>query len=236
MNIKFQNVCAHYKNNKNSVLKNINFEAKKGSWLAIVGPSGSGKTSIINTFYGDLKISTGSIFIDNQNFLKKSFWNKRKYWKKIGFVSQTNNLIDTDDVYTNIKREFLFPWISKKQKEMIHTLLTQFHMFEKIYTRIDELSGGQKQRVELIKLCLKNKLAIFLDEPTNNLDTKTTNIIFKHLKKWTQKHSITTIAVMHDLEAVKEFFDEYIAVVDGEIISSGPVKLLTKKELNNIYK
>ncbi|QJR44367.1 ATP-binding cassette domain-containing protein [Mycoplasma miroungirhinis] len=236
MEIKFSNYYARYNTQKDTQLINIDFEIKSGDMVSIIGSSGAGKTTIFNAFFGDLVKESGDFCIDGINIEQYNKKQKKELYKKIGFLSQETNLIPSDDVYTSILRIYKFPFVKKQIKEKIYALLKQFNMFEYIFTKVSELSGGQKQKVELIKLILINKDLILADEPTNSLDPESSIEFLEILKKLNQEQKITIITIIHDISLASKYFNKFIAIKNGEMISKGNWNNFDQETYDLIFK
>ena len=219
--IEINNVNLSYEKNIN-ILENLNLKIPKNSMVAIIGKSGVGKTTLFNSLLNDLKIQNGEIKIFGKNIKSLT----KKEWKNIinniGFLSQKNNLIEFENVFSNIKKTFsnyknwfyrLFEILTKKQKEDIFEKLNELNILDKLFTRIDQLSGGQQKKVEIAKLLCKKVEIILADEPTSNLDYQSSKIIFETLKNINLKYKTSVLVITHNLDFLKKYFD-YIIFVD----------------------
>ena len=238
MEIKFNNFSGKYKKSSVTVLKDISFTINSGDMIAIIGKSGSGKTSLFNAILKQLHIAQGEIIINNYSLdnIKKREW--KKIIKKVGFLSQDTFLLEDENVFQSILRTYtkyknfffeLFKIITKEQKIEI------FEFLDKSFSAISSLSGGQKQRVEIAKILLKDVDLILADEPTSNLDVKTSNDVIQLLKNINEEKKITILVNVHNIELAKKYFNEYVAIKDGQIIKYGKFDALTEKDINFIY-
>lgn len=202
------------------VLKKISFDVKKGEFLSMIGKSGSGKSTLLYILSTMDTEYNGELFIDNQlvtGLTKDQLAEIRN--QKIGFVFQFH---------------YLLPEFSCLQNVMIPALklgkLSEQEIEEKAYKKLEilglkdqalkpasKLSGGQQQRVAIARSLINDPLIIMGDEPTGNLDSKNTNIVFDIFQELTKDFGQTIIAVTHDDDFARKS-DRIIEMKDGEII------------------
>lgn len=205
-----------FKNDKKDVefLKNINFRINKGELVLITGPSGSGKSTLLNLIGGLDSPSAGKIIIDGEDI---SSFNKNKLAemraKKLAFIFQSYNLLDSLNVEDNIK---LVKKLTGKNID-VNSLLKDVDLegYNKKYPHT--LSGGQMQRVSIARALAKDAPILLCDEPTGALDSKTGLKIMDLLKDLSGKGK-TIIMVTHNLD-YKIYADKLISIKDGQIKS-----------------
>ena len=204
-----------YGENEVLALNKANIEVKQGEFVAILGTSGSGKSTFLNLVGGLDTPTKGEIFIKGKDIskLKKEEQTifRRRY---IGFVFQNYSLMPVLNVYDNV----VLPISSDKGQginhEYIKSLLTELGLWDKRKKYPYELSGGQQQRVAIAR-ALANKPAIILaDEPTGNLDSKTTSEVIGVLKSSSHKYNQTIIMVTHN-EVLAQACDRILRIEDG---------------------
>ena len=228
--IKLDNVCRNYKMGEAEVnaVCDVNLSIKKGEFIAIVGPSGSGKSTMMN-LVGALDLaSKGDIFLDGQNIehLPESDLAQIR-GKKIGFIFQTFNLIPTLTALENVMLPMMFQNIPRsEQRERAEDLLEEVGLSHRLNHLPGELSGGERQRVAIARALANNPEVILADEPTGNLDSKTSEEIIEMFIKL-NKQGKTIIVVTHNLDIAKHA-DKIIRLRDGKIESAKKKKLIKK--------
>lgn len=189
------------------VLKNISFEVKKGEFLSMVGKSGSGKSTllyILSTMDTDYK---GNLFIDNELMTGLSTDKLAAIRnEKIGFVFQFHYLLSEFTCLKNV----MIPAIKlgklseKEIEEKAYEKLKILGLEDQALKPANKLSGGQQQRVAIARALINDPILIMGDEPTGNLDSKNTNIVFDIFQELTQNYGQTIIAVTHDDDFAKK--------------------------------
>ena len=198
-------------------VNDVSFEVEEGEFIAIIGPSGSGKTTILHTIAGLEKPTSGKVYFYDKNIFemsKKELTILRR--KKIGIIYQFYNLIPT----LNVEENILLP-IELDKKKVDKEKLREITKFLDIDDRRkhlpNELSGGQQQKVAIGRALIINPTIILADEPTGNLDSKSSNEIIQLLKKANKEYKQTIIMITHNLEIAK-LADRIIKIEDGRIV------------------
>lgn len=220
--IKLENVWKIYQLGKVelTVLKEMNLEINRGSFVSIIGPSGSGKSTLLNII-GCLDIPTkGKIFLDGQDIQKLSEDELAKIrGKKIGFVFQQFNLLPNLTAIENVVLPMVFQKIPEEKRfGRAKKLLEMVGLGERIFHKPAELSGGEQQRVAIARALANNPEMLITDEPTGNLDSKSGEMIMEILKELYQKGERTIIVVTHDSQ-IASFSKEIVHIKDGQIVS-----------------
>ena len=204
-----------YGENEVLALNKANIEVKQGEFVAILGTSGSGKSTFLNLVGGLDTPTKGEIFIkgkDNSKLKKEEQTIFRRRY--IGFVFQNYSLMPVLNVYDNVVLPISFDKGQGINHEYIKSLLTELGLWDKRKKYPYELSGGQQQRVAIAR-ALANKPAIILaDEPTGNLDSKTTSEVIGVLKSSSHKYNQTIIMVTHN-EVLAQACDRILRIEDG---------------------
>ena len=205
--IKAVNISHSY--SKDIALKNINFEIKKGEFIAIVGESGSGKSTLLSILSTLLKSTSGEVYFEDTNFNDiKDIDTFRQ--KNIGFIFQFHYLIN----YLNIKENIQIA-NEKATNEEIEKLLGLLGIKNIIDKYPNEISGGQRQRAAIARALINKPKVIFADEPTGNLDSKNSQNVFEIFKKLSEEGS-TIIVATHDMNLASKT-DKIVEVKDGQL-------------------
>ncbi|ENZ00433.1 ABC transporter ATP-binding protein [Clostridium thermobutyricum] len=202
---------------KVEALKNINLEIKKGEIIAIIGESGSGKSTLLHMIGGVDKPTSGKVYLNGVDFSKlkdKKLGIIRR--RNIGFVFQEFNLLSSLTVEENIDMPVLLDK-GKVDKEYKKDLISMLHLNGKENSLPSQLSGGQQQRVAIGRALSNKPDVILADEPTGNLDSKTSKEIISLLKYSCKKYNQTLIMITHDISITDEV-DRIIKIEDGEIV------------------
>jgi putative ABC transport system ATP-binding protein len=227
--IRLENVWKIYKMGEVEVhaLRGMNFEVKKGEFVAIMGPSGSGKSTAVNMI-GCLDVPTkGEIYLEHRNIAHLSESELAQIrGQKIGFVFQTFNLIPTLTAKENVMLPMIFQGVShQKRIERAEKLLRMVKLGDRMDHKPTELSGGQQQRVAIARSLANNPEVIIADEPTGNLDTKTSKLVVDFLCKLHEKENKTIIMVTHDIDVAK-CAERIERLKDGVIIPKRKIKVI----------
>jgi len=196
----------------------LNFE--KGEFAAIVGPSGSGKTTLLNMLGGLDHPTSGEVFVDGQNIWELKSRKLTDFrMNNIGFVFQSYNLIPVLTAKENV--EFIMHLQGKSKKERNSRtleLLKAVGLEERMNSRPSKLSGGQQQRVAVARALASKPKFILADEPTANLDSKSTETLLDIMENLNKEENITFIFSTHDARVVKKA-RRVITVEDGKVKS-----------------
>lgn len=217
--LKVENLVKTYGEGDNIVnaVDNISLSVNKGEFVAIVGASGSGKSTLLHLLGGVDRPTSGKIYIDvneinNMNNDKLAIFRRRQ----IGIVYQFYNLIPILTVEENISLPCDLDG-NRPEKERMDLILKSFGLFERRNHLPNELSGGQQQRTSIARALINNPAILLADEPTGNLDSKSTEEIMSILKMSNRDFNQTIIMITHNLEIAKEA-DRIITIQDGKIL------------------
>lgn len=218
--IELKNIKKTYKTGaiEYTALKNINLIVNKNDYIALMGTSGSGKSTLMNIL-GALDTPTAGSYqlrgesVDSLNDEELSVFRN----KEIGFVFQTFNLLPKLNAIENVALPLLYANVSKKERtERAIEMLKKVGLAEQINNKPNEMSGGQRQRVAIARALINNPSIILADEPTGNLDSKTSLEVMNFFKSLHEAGN-TIILVTHELEIAK-YAQKTIVLKDGEII------------------
>lgn len=221
--ISVQNVTKDYRLGTTVVkaLRGVSLDIEDGEFICISGPSGCGKSTLLNLIGCLDKPTTGKVTIDDDDVGKL---NKNQLAeirnKKIGFIFQNFNLIPVLNIYENIEMVFM-SWRDFPKEEMhkrITSLIEEVGLTDYIKHRPGELSGGQMQRVSIARALVTSPQVVLADEPTANLDSKTSKKILEIMVDLNKRHNTTFIFSTHD-PIVSGYAKRNIALFDGVIKS-----------------
>jgi len=225
--IEMRNIRKVYNNGKDNqveALKDINLTVNAGEFVAIMGPSGSGKSTLMHIIGFLDRASGGQFFFDGEDVTKLNDYKLAEIRnEKIGFVFQAFNLLSRTSALDNVMLPMVYAnsykptYTVKQMKERAEKLLKDVGLEKRMGHMPSELSGGQMQRVAIARSLANNPSVIFADEPTGNLDSKSTVEIMK-LFHDLHEAGHTIIFVTHEESVAKEA-SRIIKILDGDIIS-----------------
>ena len=201
-------------------LNGVSFSIEEGQFCSIVGTSGSGKSTLLNMLAGLEKPTAGHIVIDGEHIENKSERRLVRFRReKIGFIFQSFNLLPTLNAIENIALPLTFQGVPRsvrmaKAEKMLELVGLESHRLHKP----SQLSGGQQQRVGIARALVVSPAIIFADEPTGNLDSKTSLEVMRLMRRITKEQGQTLIMVTHD-DNLAGFADRIFRIMDGKIIS-----------------
>lgn len=206
-------------------LDGVDLDIEKGEFLAIIGPSGSGKSTLLNMI-GILDTPTsGTILLDGVDINSASQKQRSKMRnQKLGFIFQYHHLLPDFNAIENVMMPLLINGIKKsKAKKIAYKMLDEVGLNDRANHRPNQLSGGQNQRVAIARALANNPDIVIGDEPTGNLDSKSSDVIYDLLRKLNKEHDQTFILVTHD-ERMAEKTDRIIRLVDGKIVENSKIE------------
>ena len=219
--IEVHNLCKQYQMGAVTVeaLRGVDFRANDGEFVAIMGPSGSGKSTFLHLLGGLDTATSGEITLDGQsmsNLNDDDMAILRR--QKIGFVFQFFNLMPTLTAAENVALPLLIDGQDvTKHQARITELLSLVGLGERQQHKPNQLSGGQQQRVALARALVTNPVIVLADEPTGNLDSKSSREVLTLLRKMADSQQQTIIMVTHDAHAAS-FADRILILRDGLIV------------------
>ncbi len=217
--LKTENLIKTYGSGEAKVeaLRGVNLTVNKGEFLSIVGTSGSGKSTLLHMLGGLDRPTEGKVIIDGKDIFslkdeELTIFRRRK----IGFVFQAFNLVPVMSVYENIVLPIELDG-EKPNQELVNEIINTLGLSEKLKAYPSQLSGGQQQRVAIARALASAPAIILADEPTGNLDSKTTQDVMGLLKVTSQKFAQTIVMITHNDE-IAQLADRSIRIEDGMIV------------------
>lgn len=220
--IDIRNLRKVYKMGEERIVavNDISLKIDSGDICCLLGKSGSGKSTLLNLMAGLEKPTKGQIIFFSKHIEKLSEDELAKFRQAyVGFVFQSYNLIPSLTALENVIMPMIFKKVPiKEREERAKEILKAVGLEDRINHRPSEMSGGQQQRVSLARAFVNNPRIIFADEPTGNLDTKTTDEMMNLMVGLAQKNNQTLVIVTHDLE-LADYATKVVHISDGKIES-----------------
>lgn len=216
-----------------TALGGISFSIKQGEFVAIMGPSGSGKTTLLNVLSGIDEPTSGETTISGKELHSMTGDELARYRRRqLGFVFQDFNLLDS----LSVKENITLPMVLEKRTvaemdEKVKSIASLFGIEEILHKYPYHISGGQQQRAAVSRALVNDPAIIFADEPTGNLDSKSSAVIMECFEKIIEELSTTILLVTHDVFAAS-YCHKVIFIKDG-LIHSSIVKKGSRKEFLN---
>lgn len=219
--IKTENLRKVYRvgNEKIVALECVNIEIAKGEVCCILGTSGSGKSTLLNQLAGLEKPTKGMVVIRGKNISKMSEKTLALFRQRhIGFVFQSYNLLPGMSAIENVALPLTFRGVSKKKRVLVaKKMLRTVGLAKRMSHSPSEMSGGQQQRVGIARAFAASPKVVFADEPTGNLDTRTTREIMDMFMGFARRDQVTIVLVTHDPQLAR-YADRIITIVDGLVV------------------
>tara|TARA_B110000240_G_C13274021_1_gene357135 strand:- start:16 stop:702 length:687 start_codon:yes stop_codon:yes gene_type:complete len=217
--LKIKNIkkSFYHKNGNIQIFKGVNLDIKQGDLVALIGPSGSGKSTLLNIISLLDNQDSGEIFLSNTNLKKLNENEKNQVRKnKISVIFQNNNLLNDFTAIENVVMPLIIKNIDKKKSFIkAKAILSEFNLSNRLNHFPEELSGGEQQRVAIARALISETDLILADEPTGNLDFKTSLEIFSYFLKL-KKLNKTIIFATHNRELANKA-DYKLSISGGKI-------------------
>lgn len=217
--LKVENLKRYYKTNDVEVraLDGVSFDVEKGEFISIIGASGSGKSTLLHLLGGLDYPTSGKVLIDGTDVYalkddERTIFRRRN----IGFVFQAYNLLPMLNVYENIIIPFGLDG-DKVDKKYVDSVIDILEISDQKYKMPNELSGGQQQRVAIARALVTKPSLILADEPTGNLDSKSSSQVVYLLKKINKELGNTILMITHD-DAVAQAAEKTLRIEDGRLV------------------
>ena len=203
-----------------TALNGINLSIEKGEFVAILGTSGCGKSTLLNMLSGLERPTKGDIIVNGVRINKVNEKNMSRFRaREMGFIFQQYNLIPSLTALENVMLPLTIQGVSKKTRiKRARDILLKLGLGKRLHNKPSQMSGGQQQRVSIARSLVSNPKIIFADEPTGNLDCKTTIEILEFMQELVSEQQKTLIMVSHDME-VAMYAGRIVHMLDGQITS-----------------
>ena len=204
-------------------LGDINVSIHRGEIVCVLGTSGSGKSTLLNMLAGLERPSRGQVLIGGKDITRFSETRLAKFRQKnVGFVFQSYNLMNSMTALENVAMPLMFRGVGKRERSKeAKKMLDKVGLSSRYSHRPSQMSGGQQQRVGIARAFVSKPKIVFADEPTGNLDTRTTIDVMRIMVQMSRQFGLTFILVTHDQE-IAAFADRIITIIDGNIVSDVP--------------
>lgn len=213
-------VVRSYKMGKTNVevLKGINLNLFRGELVGLVGPSGSGKSTLLHTAGLLEKPNAGEVLFHDENCLTLSDRQRTTLRRtKLGFVYQFHHLLPEFNAIDNVATPLYLSGVSKKEaRARSRDLLERLGLGHRLKHQPMEMSGGEQQRVAIARALANRPEIVIADEPTGNLDTSTTEKVFKELAELVRDEGLTMLIATHNMELIQHM-DRAFTIVDGQL-------------------
>ena len=220
--IEVRNVKKIYRMGQEKIraVDNVSFTVNKGEFCCLLGTSGSGKSTLLNLMAGIEKLTSGEVIINGCSIGKLNENKLAKFRQEnLGFVFQSYNLIGSMTALENVEFPLVFKRVpASKRKKLAKQMLKNVGLKGRINHKPKEMSGGQQQRVGIARAFVAKPAIVFADEPTGNLDSKTTTEVMELIKQMAKENSQTVVMVTND-RSLTVYADKIISILDGKIQS-----------------
>ncbi|NLM09975.1 MAG: ABC transporter ATP-binding protein [Clostridiaceae bacterium] len=223
--LRVENLSKIYGKGETAVkaLDHVSFSVNKGEFIAVVGPSGSGKSTLLHILGGVDRPTEGKVFIENTDIYALDETNLAIFRRRqIGLIYQFYNLIPVLNVQENITLPMLLDG-RKPDREQFEKIIHTLGLSDRLDYLPNQLSGGQQQRVSIGRALISNPALMLADEPTGNLDSKSSREIIELMKIFNKRLNQTLIIITHD-ERIALQADRVMTMEDGKIINDEVIR------------
>ena len=217
--LRASHLCKTYGKGENEVraLDDVCFSIEKGEFVAIVGTSGSGKSTLMHILGGVDRPDSGSVYMDGQDIYKQNDEQLAIFRRRqVGLIYQFYNLIPVLDAVENMTLPALLDG-RKVEKSRINQMINDLGLKGREHHLPNQLSGGQQQRVSIGRALINSPTVILADEPTGNLDSKTSDEVMALLKTSAMKYEQTLIVITHN-EDIAQMGNRKLVIADGKVV------------------
>jgi len=207
-------------------LKDVSLSLDQGQFFGVTGASGSGKSTLMNLLAGLDRPSCGSIKVQGKLISELDKDELALYRRhQVGMIFQSFNLVSSYSALENVAFPLLFAGVAKKERnKQAEQMLKKVGLYPRKYHRPTELSGGEQQRVAMARALINRPKILLADEPTGNLDSKTSRQIVQTLSELNKKQGLTVIMISHEEALLDKFADDVIHLQDGKVIQEERIR------------
>ncbi len=207
-------------------LKDVSLSLDQGQFFGVTGASGSGKSTLMNLLAGLDRPSSGSIKVEGRLISELDKDELALYRRhQVGMIFQSFNLVSSYSALENVAFPLLFAGVAKKERnKRAEQMLEKVGLYPRKDHRPFELSGGEQQRVAIARALINQPKILLADEPTGNLDSKTSRQIVQTLSDLNKKQGLTVIMISHEESLLDEFADDVIHLQDGKVVQEERIR------------
>ena len=207
-------------------LKDVSLSLDQGQFFGVTGASGSGKSTLMNLLAGLDQPSSGSIRVQGKLISELDKDELTLYRRhQVGMIFQSFNLVSSYTALENVAFPLLFAGVAKKERaKRAEQMLEKVGLYPRKDHRPPELSGGEQQRVAIARALINQPKILLADEPTGNLDSKTSTQIVRILSELNRKQGLTVIMISHEESLLDQFADDVIHLQDGKVIQAERIR------------
>jgi putative ABC transport system ATP-binding protein len=207
-------------------LKDVSLSLDQGQFFGVTGASGSGKSTLMNLLAGLDRPSSGTIRVQGKLISELDKDELALYRRhQVGMIFQSFNLVSSYSALENVAFPLLFAGVAKKERnKRAEQMLEKVGLYPRKNHRPPELSGGEQQRVAIARALINQPKILLADEPTGNLDSKTSSQIVQTLSELNKKQGLTVIMISHEESLLDQFADDVIHLQDGKVIQEERIR------------
>jgi len=224
--LEARDLTRHYRMGEVTVraLDGVSFSVERGEFVALLGTSGSGKSTLLNLLAGLDRPTSGSLRVSDQDLASLSSQQMSLYRRNaVGIIFQSFNLISTMSATDNVALSMMFAGVARRDRERkAADLLAATGLAGRQHHRPRELSGGEQQRVAIARALANDPPLVLADEPTGNLDSRTSREIMTLIKTLNARDGKTVVLVTHDTNLASTYADRQLTMLDGTIVEQAP--------------
>lgn len=216
------------------VLRDVNFEVKRGDFISILGVNGSGKSTLMKCINRILAFKEGVIMVEDRDLKKMK---NIEIAQKIGYVPQNSEtgFVTVFDAVLLGRKPYIKWDVSRNDIELTEKVLKIMGLEDYSLRYINELSGGELQKVVIARALVQEPQLLLLDEPTSDLDLKNQLEVMKIIKEVSATQKIASVVVMHDINLALRYSDKFIILKDGQVFTTGGKEVITPEIIKETY-